>query len=282
MDNKKRRLGAAAGIGALLLLILFGWSIKKPADSVVGTEPESGCIIYFMQTADDADSILIKNGEDAVLIDTGEAQDAGHILNVLQTYGVEQLDLMILTHPDKDHIGGAAQIAKEIEVSRIIEPYYTLENERNEALHEWLKQQEILVYTAQETESCQFEDFSLTIYPPQEKEYKKDNNYSLAVLFSHKDSHAFFAGDAVKKRQKELMELELPDIELLKVPYHGRYVKGEEALIEKLSPKYAVVTAIEAEAEVKEALERAGAEIWYTRSGDVVFGTKGEGFYPIK
>lgn len=241
-----------------------------------------GSILHFMQTTDDADSILIKNGEDAVLIDTGEAQDAEHILNVLEAYGVEQLDLMILTHPDKDHIGGAEQIAQKVTVSKVIEPYYTLENERNEAVHAFLEGQDIPVQIAEEVETFVLGNFSLAVYPPQEKEYKKDNNYSLAVLFSDNESHALFTGDAIKQRQKELMNIDLPDIDLLKVPYHGRYIKGEEELMKKWSPDYAVVTAKEAEKEVEEALEQIDAEIWYTRRGDVVFGTKGKGFYLIK
>lgn len=241
-----------------------------------------GSILHFMQTTDDADSILIKNGEDAVLIDTGEAQDAEHILNVLEAYGVEQLDLMILTHPDKDHIGGAEQIAQKVTVSKVIEPYYTLKNERNEAVHAFLEGQDIPVQIAEEVETFVLGNFSLAVYPPQEKEYKKDNNYSLAVLFSDNESHALFTGDAIKQRQKELMNIDLPDIDLLKVPYHGRYIKGEEELMKKWSPDYAVVTAKEAEKEVEEALEQIDAEIWYTRRGDVVFGTKGKGFYLIK
>lgn len=290
IEKKHRLLGAAAAFGILLLVILLGFFMEKggtssgkPAlENLSGAESVNGSVIYFMQTAEDADCILIKDGEDAVLIDTGEEQDAEHILEVLEEYGVTQLDLMILTHPDKDHIGGAAAIAQEITVSKAIEPYYTQENERNAALHAFLQQEKISVQTVEEVESYEFGDFSLTVFPPQEEEYKKDNNYSLAVLFSHGESYAFFTGDAVKKRQKELMELKLPEIDLLKVPYHGRYTEGEEELIEKLAPEYAVVTAKEAENEVEAALRQAGAEVWYTRRGDVAFGTVGEEFYLIQ
>lgn len=243
---------------------------------------EENPIVCFVQTLDDADCILIKQGEDSVMIDTGEVQDTERILAVLDRYGVDELDAMILTHPDKDHIGGAAEIAQAVPVDYVLEPYYTLQNDRRDVLMEVFAEKEIPVRVVEQTQTLEFEKFSLTVYPPEEPEYEKDNNYSLAVLFTCGENHALFTGDAMKKRQKELLNYELPQIELLKVPYHGRYVKGEEELLQKLSPEYAVITAKTAETEVVSALNKIGAETFYTRFQTVTFQTDGKNFFVIK
>lgn len=279
-NKKKKWYRLAFGAGLLILLCCLG---IYAAGSINGKqEVPDGPVLCFVRTQDDADCILIRGSENAVLIDTGEAQDADHILEILRQYQVERLDAMILTHPDKDHIGGAGRISREITVEQVIEPYYTLENERLDALHSLFSAQKVPVQTAENMTELSFMDFALTVYPPQEKEYKKDNNYSLAVLFAYQDSHALFTGDAMKKRIQELMEVEWPGVDLLKVPYHGRYTKGEEEFLMQLAPEYAVVTAAEAEPEVQEALSRTGAGIWNTREDDVTFMADGNGFFYLE
>ncbi|MBO5293153.1 MAG: MBL fold metallo-hydrolase [Lachnospiraceae bacterium] len=262
--------------GALCAALL--WAVCTDGGAgYAGPEVGQPCIC-FLQTQDDADCILIWQGEDAVMIDTGEAADATSILVSMEQLGIEKLDALILTHPDKDHIGGATAVVQEIPVERVFEPYYALENERLDELHELFDRLQLSVEIVEEDFRMELDSFTLTVYPPQEKEYKKDNNYSLAVLFQSGDSYAFFTGDAMKKRQKELLELNLPQTGLLKVPYHGRYVKDEEELIRKMAPEYAVITAAEAAPEVERALDTVGSEVFYSGRENVLFQTDGRNF----
>ena len=90
------------------------------------------------------------------------------------------------------------------------------------------------------------------------------------------------AGQDYNAFVRELMEVEWPGVDLLKVPYHGRYTKGEEEFLMQLAPEYAVVTAAEAEPEVQEALSRTGAGIWNTREHDVTFMADGNGFFYLE
>jgi competence protein ComEC len=55
-------------------------------------------------------SILLQRGQHGVLIDTGHAGKARHVLDRLQTYGVTQLDYLLLTHLHPDHASGYFRI----------------------------------------------------------------------------------------------------------------------------------------------------------------------------
>ena len=65
--------------------------------------------VHFIDVGQ-GDSILIKSGEEAVLIDAGEADQGPVVVNYLKAKGITSLDLVISTHPHADHIGGLVDV----------------------------------------------------------------------------------------------------------------------------------------------------------------------------
>ncbi len=224
--------------------------------------------ICFLKTAEDADCIIIRSGQSAVMIDTGEEQDGERMLEELKGQGITAVDYLILTHPDKDHVGGAALLLDSLPVSHVVEPAYVGEEKKEERLERINKSCEEkgipVVCLTDKVLEISAGYVELTVYPPQEAYYEKANNYSLAVLAGHGEVHMFFTGDALRIRSEELLEIELPEIDLYKVPHHGRANKATEEMFEKVSPKYAVVTADAAEAEVIQSCEKLGAQLFLT------------------
>lgn len=60
-----------------------------------------------------------------MLIDTGLDDNAQALVQALKKEGVRSLDALIVTHFDKDHIGGAQQILETFSVAMVLEPDYT-------------------------------------------------------------------------------------------------------------------------------------------------------------
>ena len=79
---------------------------------------------------------------------------------------------------------------------------------------------------------------------PWQEDYEKSNDYSVAVLAEYAGRKFFFPGDAEKERVTELLgEYDIGDIDVYKLPHHGRDGKKAEKLLERLKPEYCVVTA---------------------------------------
>lgn len=259
--NRHRKLA-----GCLLVLLLMAGAVSGCRN---GKETEDLPLsVYFYGCSEDADAILLHVDDTDVIIDTGVYQDSGRLIDQLEEAGVSQIDLMILTHPDKDHIGGAVGILEQFPVDRVIQTDAKKGSELQGELEEKLKGELVTVPT--EVRQYTYGDLTLTVYPPKEAEYENTNNYSIAVLAEYEGRRIFFAGDAKKKRITELLEEELPQVDVYKCTHHGRDEGKGTDLIERLHPSVAVVTAGVPEEETRKALEAVGAQVYTTLDTDVV------------
>ena len=80
-----------------------------------------------------ADCTILTDGAHTVLIDCAETDDGETILSVLKENRISQIDLLIVTHFDKDHIGGVPEVLSSFSVLHVIEPDYAPENPEAEA-----------------------------------------------------------------------------------------------------------------------------------------------------
>lgn len=254
-------LGFALLIGLLLGAYLFFGKDRVNGDGTVK--------MVAIQTKEDADSTLLCCEGAAVLIDTGEEQDAEHILEVLVQSGVEKLDCLILSHSDADHIGGALKILNEIPVGQVVESPYEETTEAMLEINAYLKQEKIPIIYPAHTWHCTAGAMQLLVYPPLEKHYNDDNNYSLAVLVQHQEVNFLFAGDALRKRSEELLLIDWPQIALYKVPHHGRKNSASKDLFDKVHPQYGVVTSQKADSDILRAAEENDTKLLFTGDGDI-------------
>lgn len=261
-----RIIGVLAIIGGLLSFLLV---VSKPPINVEKME------LIFIKTKDDADCTLLLNRDKVVMIDTGELQDYEHIHEVLNKYAIDKIDCLILTHPDKDHIGSALKIVENYQVGVVIKPYYAKEDERYDTLNRYLEEHRIQSLVLSRNRHLVYGDISLVVYPPNDFEYNNDNNYSLAVKVEHQELTMFFAGDAEKKRTEELLSLSLPTVDLYKASYHGRDYEGTVDLLNVLKPEKVVISAVTAGNELSDAIDAMGCTLYSSRIADVYFVSDG-------
>lgn len=246
-------------------------------------EPVEMAKVIFVGTNEDADCAILISREYCVVIDTGEEQDSDHILEILADEEIKKIDCLILTHPDRDHIGGASVILNAIPVRQVVAPYYARDNERYEQLQDNLRAMNMKILTPYRDRELQYGDLKLRIYPPNESYYSKDNNYSLIVMAEHGNVKMLFAGDAQKDRLDELKNYNFSDVDLYKVAYHGRNSTPGMQLLKRIAPEYAVVTAKEPEDKMKDALKGEGVDYYCTVPlKDVMFLSDGGNITPAE
>ena len=268
----------------LFMVLLFSSGCGKRGQAA--GEREEIKITFF--DVGKGDAILIETENTSMLIDAGYDDTAEVLLDYLRQRDGEPLDYLVITHFDKDHVGGADHVLKDVGAEQIFQPDYEGDSgqyqEYLEALDAAGQQPELVT----DTRSLSFDGAECLIYPPQKQEYEEeDNDFSLVTSMACGKVCFLFAGDCEKERLKELLQQEEFALahDVLKVPHHGRKEKNSEEFIKAVSPKAAVITDSKekpADEEVCRALEEAGAEVYFTEDGTVTCLCDGVNFQMIQ
>ena len=193
------------------------------------------------------DSLLIKlkNNKGNIVIDTGgeiNNKSYSKIKNITIPYlnaeGINNLNYLILTHGDYDHMGEAINLVNNFKVEKVIfncGPYNNLEKDLIKALDK----KKIKYY------SC-IKELNIDknkLYFLETKEYDNENDNS-NVIYTELDGYKFmFMGDASITTEKEILDkYNLTDIDVLKVGHHGSKTSSSKDFIDEINPKYSIIS----------------------------------------
>ncbi len=267
--NKKRLLG----IVAILAISISLCSCEMQDETSIKVPHAENEFNISILKIGQADAIILKTENHTVVIDCGEEDDGDEVCEYLTNVGAECIDYLVITHFDKDHIGGASEVINNFSANEIIMPDYVGTSDEYEAFTSTLEEKNITPTLLSDEMSFVLDDVLFEVYPPQKNDYKEpDNDHSLVISVTHGDNKFLFAGDAEKDRLSELSsQLDL-DHDFLKLPHHGNYNKGTAAFLKGVTPTYTVICDSDknpAEDDTIKALETIGSEIYHTRNGDV-------------
>ncbi len=273
----KKYLCALMSIVLCACLVGCGNSEKNEEQSLVITESS----IVFFETKNDADCALIKHSGRTILVDTGEKKDGKKIAEKLLDNGIDRLDMIIFSHFDKDHCGGALKIMEQISVEKIVHPQYVKDTDETEELFDFINENGIETLKISDEQSFNVGDIKLDFYPAQKTEYEKkqSNNSSLVFKVDIMGKTALFTGDCQDERLVELICYDDGmSADILKLMYHGRAVWCEEKLLDLVDPAYTVITAKKSK-ETKKNIEHIASmlgEYYYSTECDIVFDLSGD------
>ncbi len=202
--------------------------------------------IHFLDVGQ-GDAILLRLPEGDVLIDSGPEDAESRLCRRLQALGVEELRLVVFTHPDEDHTGGGDGILERFSVEEIWVNRTTAKNESFLRILELAEDRGIPVQAVTVGEMLAGEDFSLhVLYPISTPRDDEDNNAgSILLRLVFGETSAIFMGDAGVEEEDKLLSmygaLQL-SAELCKLGHHGSSTSSGRAFLEAVAPEYAVIS----------------------------------------
>lgn len=234
-----------------------------------------------------ADSILLTCKGKNILIDAGDVDLSARTTEYLKRRGIDKLDLVVATHPDKDHIGGMANVLLEYEIGRFMMPHIPEEAVPDSTSYQMmiyaLNAENILMMDPVPGQTFSVGEMEVQVLGPQ-KEYEDTNNNSVILRISYKEDSFFFMGDAEMEAEEDLLQAGYDlKSEVLKVGHHGSKSSTTQQLLDAVQPQFAVISVGEdsnklPKASVLKRLQEAGASIYRTdRNGTIVAATNGSG-----
>ena len=190
------------------------------------------------------DSIFIKApGNYQVLIDGGPSYTK--VLNGLSRempFNDKEIDLMILSHPESDHMTGLLSVLENYKVDNIIWTGIEKEGEKFETWKRMINEEGANIYYAKSGDKVVMGDASLEIVSPKEslkdKVFKESNDTAVVTKLLYKDSSFLFTGDISSKLESGLNDV---DVDILKIPHHGSKYSTSEDFLKKTSPLVSVI-----------------------------------------
>lgn len=235
--------------------------------------------VYFFQ-AGKADATLLTTENYTVLIDCGLKGFGSTILEHLKEKNIDHIDYLIITHFDKDHVGGAAEVIQGIPIGMVLQNNSPKDSSHYERYVTALANAGIEPVTVTEDYSFDLDGVSFAIDPADTDYAGEDesNNSSLLVTVVNGGDVFLFMGDAETDRIAEYINGETIDCDVLKVAHHGKKEKLMNQFLDVTKPELAVITSSDEELEAEStvtALEDAGADVLLTREGDILMVSDG-------
>lgn len=241
MLGKIRKYLLLLGLG-LMILALISWQFHQ----------DDSTRIVFLDVGQ-GDSIFIQTPQKRqILIDGGPSDGLVHKLGQVMPFFDRTIDVVVLTHPDADHITGLLEVLKRYEVEMVIENRKTEKSTAEYRLwRDIITARQIADREPVAGEKNFLEkDISLqwlTPWPGPALDATNDN--SLVFIMRVADRSFLFTGDISSEVETRLLEQFCPeqdqcpfrDIDLLKVAHHGSSGSSHGDFINTVHPRYAII-----------------------------------------
>jgi competence protein ComEC len=234
------------------------------------------------------DCAVIQAGGRTILIDDGPQTpsfDAGAriILPRLRELGVDRIDLILLSHPDMDHVGGTPSLLRAFPDARVaMSAAFSHDAEMERRLKEWGLPPERVDWLPSETEG-RVADLTVRLSCPPFHPGEEANDGSMFVRIGRAKAEAVFSGDAPAKVEDAELANGDWSAEVMKAGHHGSRTATGQPWLKSVHPEWVIISCGRdnryghPNRDTLERVEAAGARIARTdREGDITFEFRGD------
>ncbi len=252
----------------------------------VSSEPMIPSLTVTFFDVGKADFILIQTGGKTAVIDTGYSDSWEVVEKALNDRSITNVDILIATHPDKDHIGCMNKVMKNFSVSKLYMSPIEDNGKEYEKMLKAADKSSVPVQKAAlgDTFTLGEAEF-LTVSPEADiLELKDENEASIVLLMKYKNIKVLFSADAQLKSERKMVNGEYDiSADVIKIGHHGSVQSSSADYLDAVGARYAVISTGEADGEkyissetVKKLNERNMITYRTDLQGTVTMHTDGE------
>ena len=209
-------------------------------DSKMDITVDSELKIYYLNVGQ-ADSILIQNEGQNMLIDAGNNADGENIVEFLQSLNISKIDFLVGTHPHEDHIGGLDDIINNFDIGTIYMPKVATTTKTFEDVLDAIQAKSLFVTTPEIGKSFNMGSANFQILSAGTDE-EDLNSCSIVLKLTFGNLAYLFTGDEETVNEEQMISSGYDlSADVLKVAHHGSNTSTSEEFLNKVSPKIAII-----------------------------------------
>lgn len=209
----------------------------------VQTAPVSDELVITFLDVGQGDAEFIQSGTTEMLIDCGRNSRGMQIADFLRDNGVTELDYLIITHPDADHLGGCDDVLREVRTKMLImngeeRDTHSYNDVMDEANNQ--KQFGLQIITGRPGSKYNIGPAVAEILQANNGEEDSNQN-SIVTRLTYNTVSALFTGDCDKGCEELLMDKNI-EADILKVAHHGTKFATTLPFLNLVRPELAVIS----------------------------------------
>lgn len=208
--------------------------------------------INFLDVGHGDSIFIVTPNKKTILIDTGDKYisnnkeyDTGELTIVpyILKQGFNKIDLLILTHMDSDHTGGAKSVLENIKVKNVAVGINSTEHESYKELEKILLEKDINIIYLKSGINFNINNVKFDVLTPTKELKTTENNNSITLKMTYKDKKVLFMGDLEIEGEEWLLRQGFDlKVDIIKIGHHGSQTSTSEEFINKVKPQKAIIS----------------------------------------
>lgn len=231
----------------LILILILVWA-------AISQLPDNRLHLIFCDVGQ-GDAILLFQGSNQILIDGGPDQSVLGCLSNHLSFWDREIEIVVATHPESDHITGLIDVADRYDVKQFVVNSIGKDSAVFRDFKSAVLAEGSDVYFPKEGDRISIGSLKLLILWPQFQEQvlgattvdKMANETSIVLKLSFGDFDALLTGDISAKIENQLdlsdsLSRRRGGIEVLKVAHHGSKYSTSEEFLAQVQPELAIIS----------------------------------------
>jgi competence protein ComEC len=241
----KGKKGSFLFIALLILIIaaaIYLYRRRPEPPPEPGPATSDLTVRFFDVGQGDAQLIQLPAGE-TIVIDSGDR--GSPMVELLRRYGVEEIDLLVATHPHADHIGEMRDIMRAFKVKELWDAGFPHPTKTYADMLQERKDQGIKFLKPRRGETRMVGDVLLEVLNPSDiVEDDNPNNASLVIRLTYGDTRFLFTGDAEKESWRQMIDSVKDRLraDFLKAAHHGSSNANNEEILDSVRPSFMTIS----------------------------------------
>ena len=229
----RRRLAVTLVAGAILVGASAWWALSGPPGYVAPI----GLRVTFLDVGQ-GDAELLEVPQGAMLIDTGPPE--ARVDGQLRALGVRSLSAVVLTHPHRDHVGGAPEVFRHLAVGELVDPLQPGDWPDEAAAQSAARARGVPIVAARVGQELDIGRLRIRVLWPDGGGLvgQHPHRHAVVLLASFGSVDILFTADA---ESDVTGRLPLTQVEVLKVAHHGSADPGLADELRVLKPRIAMI-----------------------------------------